>query len=319
MGRSKKVATRSRCCWGAQIQCVSADLCTPKFVPGPRHFKTKFCINCKQATAVPLARIRALDTGLELIFRNNHQGGLWTNLPERLGGGRYRVINHSKGCVGPPLVVFEEAAPSLDWPPLPSAWVVNDGHIHLFLSKGTLVPTQLRRCTLAKVIVPSALMKIAVPVLGKEEVIFPAYASEAEEPQEQVLEVEADSVEEVQDDEEMLTLEEVLRASDPPPDDDDHFALAPLAEVGNDFSDSGSTRATSPVDVEQQKRISRMMRNRQSAATSRERKRRYIESLEDQVDRLTKVVKKLCAENSLMRALDLCPEEEELLSRVLSC
>ena len=317
MGRSKKVVTRTRCCWGAQIQCVSADLCTPKFVAGPRHFKTKFCVNCKQATAVPVERIRALDAGLELIFRNNHQGGLWTDLPERLGGGRYRVINHSKGCVGPPLVVFENAAPSLDWPPLPSAWVMNDGHVHLFLSKGTLVPTQLRRATLAKVIVPSALMQIAVPLLGKEEVMFPTHALEEEE-EERVLEVEVDSVERVEDDEEMLTLEEVLRASEPPANND-HFALAPLAEVGNDSSDSGSTSATSPVDVAHQKRMTRMMRNRQSAAVSRERKRKYIESLEDQVDRLTKVVKKLCAENSLLRALDLCPEEEELLSGVLSC
>jgi hypothetical protein len=309
MARSKANVARPRCCWGAQIQCVSADLCTPRFVAGPRHFKTKFCANCRQATAVSVRRIRALDNGLELIFRNNHQGGLWTPLPDRLGGGKYRVINHSKGCIGPSLVVFAEAAPSLEWPPLPEEWISEDGHVHLFVSKGTLVPTQLRRrCMLAQVIVPSALMQITVPVLGKEGVVFETGSGEDEE---------------VDEDEEMLTLEEVLRASEPPPvdvdDASDHFALAPLAEVGNDSSDSGSTNASSPVDEEDQKRIKRMMRNRQSAAVSRERKRRYIESLEDQVDRLTSVVKKLCAENSLLRVLDLCPEEEALLAGVLSC
>ena len=157
----KKVVALPRCCWGAQIQRIGAEWCTPKFVPGPRHFKTKFCPTCKLEVAVPVERVRALNDRLERFIRNNHQGGLWTLLPDRLGGGRYRVVNHSKSCVGPPLVVFEHEPPDLAWSPIPESWVSDDGHVHLFVSKGTLVPTGLRRCQLAQVIVPSALMTVS--------------------------------------------------------------------------------------------------------------------------------------------------------------
>ena len=67
-----------------------------------------------------------------------------------------------------------------------------------------------------------------------------------------------------------------------------------------------------------EKRMTRMHRNRVSAATSRERKRKYIASLEDRVDELSEVVKKLCEENSLLRALDLGSDTDALLSAVLN-
>ena len=60
MARGKKVPAPPRCCWGAQIQCVSAEWCSPNFVAGARHFKTKFCCHCRQETAVPMERVRAL-------------------------------------------------------------------------------------------------------------------------------------------------------------------------------------------------------------------------------------------------------------------
>ncbi len=102
---------------------------------------------------------------------------------------------------------------------------------------------------------------------------------------------------------------------------DEHFALAPLSAFGSDSSSSDGTSVASsptPVDLAHEKRMTRMHRNRVSAATSRERKRKYIASLEDQVHELNETVKKLCAENSLLRALDLCPEENALLSAVLN-
>ena len=307
MGRSKAVVTRSRCCWGAQIQCVSAEWCSPSFLAGARHFKTKFCCHCRQEMAVPVERVRALNDRLETIFVNRNNGGLWTSLPEHLGGGRYRVINHSKGCIGAHLVIFETAAPAMDWPPLPQSWVSDDGHVHLFLSKGTLVPTELRRCTVAQVVVPSSLMRIAAGVSAEQELVIPPSPfREQEAAVEQEGEVEIVEVEAV----------------------DEHFALAPLSAF-DDNDDDGSPAASSsdgasvvssptPINAAMDKRMTRMMRNRQSAATSRERKRKYIASLEDQVNDLSNQVKKLCEENSLLRAANLCPDEHTLWSAVLN-
>ncbi len=83
-----------------------------------------------------------------------------------------------------------------------------------------------------------------------------------------------------------------------------------MAEVGQEGASSPRT-PTSPEDA---KKHQRMLRNRQSAATSRERKRKYIQDLEDRVDELTKVVRTLQEENKLMRFLDLRHEECATLS-----
>ena len=309
MARGKKVPAPPRCCWGAQIQRISPEWCSPKFVPGARHFKTKFCAHCKLELAVPVERVCALNDRLERLVRNNHQGGLWTVLPNCLGGGRYRVINHSKSCIGPPLVVFEYPPPDMDWPPVPKGWVSEDAHVHLFVSKGTLVPTGLRRVQLAQVIVPSALMNIAMPPPINEE-YAPPLSLVAEEANEEEEEEEADAAADVQ----VVEVEA----------EDEHFALAPLSTFSSDASSDGTSVASSPtpfasaaMQSAHEKRMTRMMRNRKSAATSRERKRKYIASLEDQVDELNKVVKKLSAENSLLRSLDLGSDTDALLSAVL--
>jgi len=311
MARSKTVVTRPRCCWGAQIQRISAEWCSPKFVPGARHFKTKFCPTCKLEMAVPVERVCALNDRLQRLVRNNHQGGLWTELPNCLGGGRYRVINHNKSCIGPPLVIFEYPPPDMDWPPVPKSWVSDDAHVHLFVSKGTLVPTGLRRVQLAQVIVPSALMNIAMPSPIDEEYVPPPIlvAEDAREEEEE---------EHEEEDEEELA-EEVLEVEA----QDEHFALAPLSAFGNDSPSSSSDGASvvsspTPVDAMTEKRMTRMMRNRQSAAASRERKREYIATLEGQVHELSNQVKKLCEENSLLRAANLCPDENALWSAVLN-
>jgi hypothetical protein len=286
---------------------VSAEWCSPSFLAGARHFKTKFCYHCRQEMAVPVERVRALNDRLEKIFVNRNNGGLWTPLPEHLGGGRYRVINHSKGCIGAHLVIFETAAPAMDWPPLPQSWVSDDGHVHLFLSKGTLVPTALRRLTVAQVVVPSSLMRIAAGVSAEEQLVIPLSPLRQ---QEVVVEEEKE--------EGIVEVEAV----------DEHFALAPLSAF-DDNDDDGSPAASSsdgasvvssptPIDAAMDKRMTRMMRNRQSAATSRERKRKYIASLEDQVNDLSNQVKKLCEENSLLRAANLCPDEHTLWSAVLN-
>jgi len=309
MVRGKKVVAPPRCCWGAQIQCVSAEWCSPNFVAGARHFKTKFCSHCRQETAVPWERVRALNDRLEKIFVNRNNGGLWTALPEHLGGWRYRVINHSKGCIGAHLVIFETVVPAMDWPPLPQSWIADDGHVHLFLSKGTLVPTALRRLTVAQVVVPSSLMRVVMQPPSEGELPLPSSPVRVQEAQEE-------EEEEGEEEQEMVVEVEAV---------DEHFALAPLSAFDDDgdspapYSSNGASASSSPtpLDAVAQKRMTRMMRNRQSAAASRERKREYIASLEGQVHELSNFVKKLREENSLLRAANLCPDEHTLWSAVL--
>lgn len=94
---------------------------------------------------------------------------------------------------------------------------------------------------------------------------------------------------------------------------EDHPSLAPLEALGEEDEDEEASPRT-PTCLEDAKKHQRMMRNRQSAATSRERKRKYIQDLECRVDELTKVVRALQEENALMRFLELRHEECATLS-----
>merc|ERR1719155_401698 len=58
----------------------------------------------------------------------------------------------------------------------------------------------------------------------------------------------------------------------------------------------------SAMDPAEAKRVKRMRRNRESAAMSRERKKQYIETLEQKVASLQETVKKLRAENHALRS-----------------
>ena len=136
-------------CWGAQL-CGSAALCTPDFVPGKNHLKSKWCAHCT-AHGVPVAaaRVRAIDASLHATLANARGIGLYTKLPTAEGvlltapPARYRLINQTKECKGARLVVFEEAAPPTEledlWAPMPPD-IVRDGWVHLRLSQGTIIP-----------------------------------------------------------------------------------------------------------------------------------------------------------------------------------
>lgn len=259
-----EIATATGRCWGAQLQCTSTR-CWPVFRIGKRHFKTKFCAACRQEVVVPASRVRALvGAALHRQFVNKHSGGVWTRMSEQLGGGGYRVINNTGGCVSPVLVVFDGAPPpQLAWQPLPKEWVSDEGNVSLLVSRGTLIPTasvQRERSP--------ANRATAAPEMPLLSIAIPELKVEPEPEPEPVC---------------------------------DHPALAPLEEIGELDSDESDPSPTSTVA---DKKMQRMLRNRISAATSRERKRKYIETLEAQVDELTHVVQKLREENSLLQLFD---------------
>jgi len=288
-------------CWGAQLQCAHEGTCAHRFRPGKRHFKTKFCAECTALLVVPTARVRALsDAGLRRQFVNMRAEGAWTRISRShaSSGGctRYRVVNNTKGCAPPALVVFDGEPPPLAWPPLPDAWLTEGGDgVALCVGRGTLVPAgvpgvpvQRARGAARDGPLLSVTMRLQMPALKDE-----AEAAEAER-----------------------------AASPPPPPPEpsacDHPALAPLGDIGafdaddndhNDDNDDNDHNDDAFATLEHAKKMVRMLRNRASAATSRERKRKYIAHLEDQVDELTRVVQTLRSENAFWKDLGLQPGE----------
>merc|ERR1711968_52755 len=93
------------CCWIGELKGSSTG-CTPNFVPGNTHFKTKVCPACQETTIrVPASRVRALTPSLYLKFPNSITAGFWTRAPEELGGGKYRLANNTQTCHGPRLLI----------------------------------------------------------------------------------------------------------------------------------------------------------------------------------------------------------------------
>ena len=105
-------------CWGAQLRLDCGSGCTPDFLPGKLHFKSKFCDNCRDSIIVPLAYVCALSPEQAECFVNKLSKGFWNHAPASMGGGQYRIINNTAGCIGPRLAVFREQPPQLRWPAL---------------------------------------------------------------------------------------------------------------------------------------------------------------------------------------------------------
>lgn len=55
---------------------------------------------------------------------------------------RYRLINQTRLCISPRLVIFQSEPPSgVGWAEIPASWLSSDGrYIHLIIAKGTLIP-----------------------------------------------------------------------------------------------------------------------------------------------------------------------------------
>jgi len=131
-------------CWGAQLH--GGTECTPLFSPGKLHFKNKFCDNCRSSIMVPLAQVRALSEEQAAFVVNKRSEGFWNHAPASMGGGQYRILNNTAGCIGPWLGLFRDQPPQLNWPMIPNNWATSDGYVRLCVAKGTLVPAKTLRC-----------------------------------------------------------------------------------------------------------------------------------------------------------------------------
>ena len=303
---------RSVCCWGAQLLGDEADAkpCAPGFVIGKRHFKSKFCSVHRQNMWLPADRLRTLPDALVNKVVNNRSGGVWNvmQLPMGMGDARYRVINNTDGCYLPRLIVFEEAPPAhLPWAPLPTGLVTDDdGYVQLSVAKGTVVPTFEERVRRER--------QRAIP---RSTDTSPSPPSSPSPPPSPVL--EPDALEEA--------LEEALAPvseSPPPPPAPPPPTLSTVLVPSVLMKLSGappqceavpalSTDPDSPPPEEmtaEEKAERRMRRNRASAATSRERKRKYIEELENAVSSLEGQVVALYEENRLWQSLELPPLDD---------
>jgi hypothetical protein len=176
------------------------------------------------------------------------------------------------------LVLFENQPPDLAWHPMPLDWKMPNGLVELRVARGTLVPP-----TLHKGLVPSvAPMRLKAEPNNQEGP--PVVATQAE------------------------SLDHPLLSAISTFDNDDENGDG---DDGNGDDDDCAWMS----DAVARKRALRMKRNRQSAATSRDRKRRYICDLEQQVDELTATVKTLREENSLLSLLNLQPVQNVLDDR----
>ena len=265
-------------CWGAQLKTASGSGCIDQFWPGRHHFKTKFCAACKLSISIPSVRVRALSTELEAVFANTRATGMWTLVPEAMGGGHFRVVNNTASCVLPALVVFKGKPPSsINWPPLPPSWISKEGDLRLCVAKGTLTPTvSLERYELRAarvVMMPKSRTVLAPPVE-----VFPAVEVSSDESQPSTH------------------------------NEDDHPSLASLDDIES-VDDDDERQAVDHNNVMDARQVRRMQRNRESAATSRNRKRKYIADLENQVLELTRTVQTLREESDFWQLLDLKPEK----------
>ena len=248
--------------------------------------------------AVPAKRVRMISDEVAAMLGNRRSFGMWTTAPARIGGFAYRVVNNTQGCFAPKLVVFEQDPPeNVSWPAVGPDLCDAEGMVRMCVSKGTAVPISLvRNPRRAKRPPPEpepetetetetgakpepepepepelgiAMPDWFVPDVDTLETLGPLLPFSAERVPE--LDSEVDPVVDVAD----VVLEEVVAPS----------VLMKLNGVDQN--------------------LVRKQRNRESAATSRERKRKYIAHLEDQVDALEHRVHALQQENAFWKSLGL--------------
>ena len=130
-------------CWGAQLLKSDAN-CVPDFCPGRAHFKNKFCESCRAGLNLPVSQVRAMTNELDAILNSTNRlaAGFWKAIPSAVGGGgSMRIVNNTRHCHAPQLVVFSDEIPPLAWGEIPAEWLTPDGQfLPLHISQGTLRP-----------------------------------------------------------------------------------------------------------------------------------------------------------------------------------
>ena len=111
--------------------------CCPAFA----QFKNKFCYKCRlNGIHVSASRVRLVYANCP--FKNTQKPGFWTPTVDLPGSRAFRLINQTGECAGMPMIVASGSFlsnPSCFGPP-PEEYITESGHIHLHVSKGTLVP-----------------------------------------------------------------------------------------------------------------------------------------------------------------------------------
>jgi len=284
-------------CWGSQLQCIGVEACGRLRDRSCRHFKSKFCTDCRWAMAVPVTRVRVLTDEVAYMLENRRSVGMWTTAPERMGGFRFRIINNTKECHAPQLVVFEKPPPKcVPWTKLDAELVDENGMVQLCVSKGTAVPIQHvkgrnRVEFMARDLESRASSTTSSPVPSRASSPIPPDPPDVPDPP-----IAPD----------LPKLCEVVMPSA-------LMQLANSAVPSMDSPPSSPTRSSSsrasPTPTTKMPPLSkherRMQRNRESAATSRERKRKYVSYLEQQVCQLERSVELLRQENWFWRSLEV--------------
>ena len=148
----------SQPCWG-QLISGGHSQCDANFSTATGHFKKKLCAACAaNGISVCPSRARLLPPDDVKKYVNPTSHHFWS----RKHGLVYRVINQTNRCTGSPILIAfgNDELDEMGFEPIPDS-LVEDGALHLILSKGTLVPSVLWTTFLIRPILTS--VSVSVP------------------------------------------------------------------------------------------------------------------------------------------------------------
>ena len=149
---------KSQPCWGHLLSGGHSQ-CDANFSTAAGHFIKKFCATCAEnGISVCPSRARLLPPDDVKKYVNPTSHHFWS----RKHGLVYRVINQTNRCTGSPILIAfgNDELDEMGFEPIPDS-LVEDGALHLILSKGTLVPSVLWTTFLIRPILTS--VSVSVP------------------------------------------------------------------------------------------------------------------------------------------------------------